>query len=506
MYFQEDLLASLKIKSVPILHKETSTTSFLIHKFCKLCTEPKFINENYNYNSGITETVISDTLKKGLDTIENKAFTFSAFKNSISKSGTDSDSLFIRRIISESYSCHYIDFLNADIVTGIPEYSCFDYLSTNFPQHDYRIQSIFFKELFARLTSYQKRNIAKFIISEFGSKSHSTFTCIVNKIIRTSFLKFFSVTGSSLNYILVRDQLTTFIHKKFILPSLNALRNVDRVDSVLPVFTNELISHFEQYSKYDPIFRNASHLLNIEENNIMTTILIATATDLESEILFSNAEEKGIKPTIKNFKTFSAVSLGVTKNCDIYFVQSQMGSSGPGGSALTINDAIEQLEPDSVISLGIAFGSNQDKQTIGDVLVSSFVRSYEPERIGSDQITPRGERIPADPTLVNRCNTAKLTWKISAIHTGLILSGEKLVDNSKFKQKLLKLEPEAVGGEMEGSGICDACYRKKVPWLIIKGICDWAEEKNSKGQKVASANAINFFWHILDEGGWENIT
>lgn len=505
MYFQEDFLESLKIKSVPILHKETSTTNFLTHKLEYLCTDPKFIAENHNYNSGIKENLVSDTLKRGLNTIENKALTFSAFKNSIPKSATDSDSFFIRRLISESYSCHYIDFLNADLITGIPEYSCFDYLSINFPQYDYRILSIFFKELFIRLTSYQKRNIAKYLISEFNSKSHSAFTCIVNKIIRTSFKKIFPATGSSLNYILVRDQLAKFIHKKFILPSLNGLRNVDRIDSILPLFINELISHFEQYCKLDPIFRHASHSVDIEEKNIMTTILIATATDLESKVLFSKAEEKGIKPTIKNFKTFSAVSLGVIKNCDIYFVQSQMGSSGPGGSALTINDAIEQLEPDTVISLGIAFGSNSEKQKIGDVLVSTFVKCYEPERVGSEIITPRGSRMPANPTLINRCNIAKLTWKMSAIHTGLILSGEKLVDNSGFKQKLLELEPEAVGGEMEGAGICSVCYRKNIPWLIIKGICDWAEEKNSKDQKLASTNAINFFWHILDEGSWENI-
>lgn len=236
----------------------------------------------------------------------------------------------------------------------------------------------------------------------------------------------------------------------------------------------------------------------------MTVILIATATDLESKKLFSIAQENGITPTNKFCKTFSAVSLGVVRNCDIYFVQSQMGSGGPGGSALTINDAIEQLKPDFVLSIGVAFGSNPKKQKIGDVIVSSIVRCYEPERVGSNKIIPRGDRIPSSPTLVNRCNTAKLTWEKSDIHTGLLLSGEKLVDNQKFKLKLLDLEPEAVGGEMEGSGISAACYRKNIPWLIIKGICDWAENKDSKDQDLASENAFRFFWHILTEGGWSN--
>ncbi len=505
MYFQDDILSSLGIKSVPILYKKTSTTDFLVDKFNHLCLDQKVLVENPNYNRSVKELVVSNTLKRGIETIENKALTFSAFKKSFPKSATDSDCYFIRRLISESYSCHYIDFLNADIITGIPEYSCFDYLATDFPQHDYSVLSVFFKEIVIRLTSYQKRNIAKTLISIFGSKIHSDFNYIVNKIIRTSFKKIFSTTGSSLNYIIVRDQLTNFINKYFILLSINALRDLDNVQSILPIFTNELTSHYEHYRKVDPVFRQASHSVDIEELNIMTTILIATATDLESKELFSIAAEKGLKPTSKHFKTFSAVNLGVVKNCDIYFVQSQMGSAGPGGSALTMNDAIEELKPDCVISLGIAFGSTPKKQKIGDVLVSTLVRCYEPERVGSDIVIPRGERMPASPTLINRCNTAKLTWKTCAIHAGLLLSGEKLVDNPEFKQKLLNLEPEAVGGEMEGAGVSSACYRKNIPWLIIKGICDWAENKESKDQNVASINAINFFWHVLDEGGWANI-
>ena len=123
MYFQKDFLQSLKIDSVPILHKETSTTNFLVKKVANFSKEPKLVHDNHNFNNGVTETVISDTLKKGLDTINDKALTFAAFRKAIPKSGTKNDSFFIRRIISESYSCHYIDFLNADIITGIPEYS-----------------------------------------------------------------------------------------------------------------------------------------------------------------------------------------------------------------------------------------------------------------------------------------------------------------------------------------------------------------------------------------------
>jgi nucleoside phosphorylase len=505
MYFQDKFLTSLNIDSVPILHKQSSTTSFLTNQFNEICTTPSFFIENHHYNSSVKNKSVANALKKGLGNLAGKALTFSAFKKCLPKSSTENDSYFIRRIISESYSTHYIEFLNADIITGIPEYSCYDYLSTNFPQHDYKLLSLFFKEIYVRLSSYQKRKFGQSLLSFYGTKNHTDFITIVNRIIRTSFLRLFSVTGSSLNHIVVRDKLAHFIKIKFIHPSLSSLNSTDNIGNILQNFTNALLWAFGQHCQCDHIFLNASKSIDIEDQNIMTTILIATATDLESTKLFAIAKEKGTNPTYKHFKSFSAVNIGVIKNCDIYFVQSQMGSTGSGGSALTINDAIEELKPDIVISLGIAFGSDPEKQKLGDVLVSTTVRCYEPERMGSDKIIPRGDRMPSSPTLINRCNTAKLTWKKSKVHTGLLLSGEKLVDNPEFKKKLLALEPEAVGGEMEGAGICAACYRKNKPWLIIKGICDWAENKDSKNQDLASDNAINFFWHILDEGAWSNI-
>ena len=109
MYFQDNFLASLKINSVPILHKTTSTTNFLVRKFNEICADQKMINENHNFNSGVKEQAVSNTLKKGLNTIESKALTFSAFKTCFPKSATDNDSFFIRRLISENYSYHYID-------------------------------------------------------------------------------------------------------------------------------------------------------------------------------------------------------------------------------------------------------------------------------------------------------------------------------------------------------------------------------------------------------------
>jgi nucleoside phosphorylase len=78
-----------------------------------------------------------------------------------------------------------------------------------------------------------------------------------------------------------------------------------------------------------------------------------------------------------------------------------------------------------------------------------------------------------------------------------MLSGEKLIDDPAFKARLLALEPEAIGGEMEGSGILDACLRNTTRWIIVKGICDWAENKAGGAQPKAAENAMRVVFTMI---------
>jgi WD domain, G-beta repeat len=83
-----------------------------------------------------------------------------------------------------------------------------------------------------------------------------------------------------------------------------------------------------------------------------------------------------------------------------------------------------------------------------------------------------------------------------------MLSGDKLVKHKNFRNKLLGIEPEAIGGEMEGTGVYSAAYRNKVDWILVKAICDWADEhKDGTYQQQAAKNAARFLLHVLHQGG-----
>lgn len=192
---------------------------------------------------------------------------------------------------------------------------------------------------------------------------------------------------------------------------------------------------------------------------------------------------------------------------NVFLVQSEMGSGRIGASLLTVKKGITDLSPNEVIMVGIAFGLDPEKQSTGDVLVSKQLMLYNVQQIGtkdrSIQIIPRGDRPSASARLVSYFKNANLYRNKSKfnVHFGLILSGEKLVDNIDFRQRLLDLEPEAIGGEMEGAGLYVACNDSGVDWIVVKSICDWADgnkNQNKKNQqKIAAKNAAGFVLNIL---------
>ena len=83
---------------------------------------------------------------------------------------------------------------------------------------------------------------------------------------------------------------------------------------------------------------------------------------------------------------------------------------------------------------------------------------------------------------------------------GPVLSGEKLIDDPDFKRDLLKRYPSAVGGDMEGAGLYAAAARGGTAWILVKGICDWADgRKTSKHQPLAAAAATSLVLRVLSQ-------
>ena len=201
---------------------------------------------------------------------------------------------------------------------------------------------------------------------------------------------------------------------------------------------------------------------------------------------------------------YTYTPLGIHGSAEIVHV---LSSQGRCAAQHTAQAAIEVWQPSAIIPIGIAFGMNPGKQRIGDVLVSEYLRDYEMVRVNADNTqTPRGARPHASDVLIDRIRHLDHTCNDVAdwprIHLGVVMSGDKLVDNRPYRDALLSIEPEAVGGEMEGIGVETAARRAKVDWIVVKGICDWADGGKSSStkkadQKQAAQNAARVVKMLL---------
>lgn len=239
-------------------------------------------------------------------------------------------------------------------------------------------------------------------------------------------------------------------------------------------------------------------------------ILFVTATDVETEYL-----HKKISPLPQHGKILkishelNTYYIGKFGNYAIVHVQcSSMGAVGRAAALTTLIDSINTWHPKAVLMVGIAYGIDKKNQNIGDVLISETVIPYEQRKITTTQIIQRNPIPEAGQILLNRFKNCK-EWSLT-LHSGNIakkipghiLSGEALIDNIDFTKELLRTFPAAKGGEMEGAGLYAAASSRKVDeWILVKGICDYADGKKSKNKKknqiIAITTAVDLCEKVL---------
>jgi len=195
--------------------------------------------------------------------------------------------------------------------------------------------------------------------------------------------------------------------------------------------------------------------------------------------------------------------------------------------------AISKIDPGSVLRTGVSFAPNlayycfpnlgaiicvgvacgvEGKTRMCDVLVSSKVVNYDKARVEDGGFTSRGEAIPGSGYLqqiFSQSNwpheskeiCSRLSEMLPEIHKGTILSGPYLIDDSKFKAKLLQsFANEAIGIEMEGSGLFAATHQTRTHCILVKSVCDFGDGKKNKiFQPTAAVLAADCVRHVLSD-------
>ncbi|HEU4407406.1 MAG TPA: NACHT domain-containing protein [Polyangiaceae bacterium] len=217
------------------------------------------------------------------------------------------------------------------------------------------------------------------------------------------------------------------------------------------------------------------------------------------------------RPPVRNEGDVSVDDLGVHGGLRVLHCHSRQGNRQSQRVTTNLERAYEPL---AIIAVGIAFGVDEGKQTIGDVLISEFICDYEPAKASKDgTLVLRGPRPPASPRLFNALKELDLRerncdesacWP--TLRFGGLLSGDKLIDNQHYRDQLQRLanSDQFIGGEMEGAGISAALAGRPIDWIVVKAICDWADgrkaEDKERRQQHAAANAAQVVKALLDTG------
>lgn len=231
-----------------------------------------------------------------------------------------------------------------------------------------------------------------------------------------------------------------------------------------------------------------------------------TANEVERETLFSyfinyphdfDLIEKNV---IKRIPYDGLVySIFYINDIKVVHVEPEMtGSHSKGGTAETLRKALKRVRPTFVVSLGVGFGYDIDRESLCDVMVGRQFFAYDKSvKFKNNEINvKRLHTFESDQALLCKIkSTIKFEDKTKGIfdnsfnaYVGNLITGEYVVDSRMYRDIIFSpFKPFGViGGEMEAFGMFSVIeeYNRQphhfdTHGIMIKGICDWAAGKNA---------------------------
>lgn len=249
----------------------------------------------------------------------------------------------------------------------------------------------------------------------------------------------------------------------------------------------------------------------IEAAHRRTRTLLLVATKRERDAVLEAVRAiNGVEPRLRHLPQHTVFELGELSRTEVLLAQSEQGAVGPAASAITAAGLIARLEPDFLVVTGVCFGLRPQEQKLGDVVVSRQLRAIdhrkETDAMGAERrpvTLLRGDFVTPSPTLLRRFSSADVGWRDATVHSGTMLSSSVLVNSKQVRDRLVKLDPEAIGGEMEGAGVYAAAAPEKVDWIVVKAISDWGYDKDDLAQERAARNAASFVVHTVRGGAMD---
>ena len=155
------------------------------------------------------------------------------------------------------------------------------------------------------------------------------------------------------------------------------------------------------------------------------------------------------------------------------------GSKVPGGALTVVKNAVTQLRPKAVFTVGHCSGMNQESTKLGDVVVSEKLTTYSYQKVTEDGKKFGGFTTPVSRDIAELIKYAGYGWnpplenpkerKVEVL-CGEVLSGFELVQAEWRREELVKSFPEAIAIETEGEGKISFSFEVTVTVNLLKEI------------------------------------
>lgn len=156
-------------------------------------------------------------------------------------------------------------------------------------------------------------------------------------------------------------------------------------------------------------------------------------------------------------------------------------ASGIGkiNSSLATQTMILKFQVNGIINIGTA-GTLTQRIGLGDLIVSEKATFHDVKKLQMISYWPFKEEFEADDYLIKKTYRAyeNLVKKDYRLFTGKCVTGDIFVASDEMKY-LIANEFRADCVEMEGGAIAQVAHINKIPFIIIKAICNNSDDKAS---------------------------
>lgn len=297
----------------------------------------------------------------------------------------------------------------------------------------------------------------------------------------------------------------------------------DATENVLNFYNNNKIIcdlAFDYYNNFENnkyLFVKEPRTITMSEfqNNLSEkNILVITVNSIERGIFLRWLSEKKHKPL--DTLSIDGLSFNVYYlSDDKMIIHISPNDIGEEYTRRVINKICRLFRPDYICMLGVCYGFDMNRYSIGTVFVSDsiqpFTINYRDDNCLDNVSYEIQEGLLGRPSeyiinLVNNRITYTMMYNILSVSDNPIVAkaylGKILSNNSIMSSKIVKeavmdsyryRRPKPLGGEMEGYGILKSDIvldNNFNNWIMIKSVCDWGEGKNLLSENVSINNRI----------------